>query len=456
MDVSLPKTKSPSLFKETIYTLGVRFFVLLLALAISVFIARVLGPTRNGTYNLVSLLITTLALLISFGIPTSNVYFGARKPEEIPTLLGNSLVAAIVLALIASMLFIAATLLPPIANYLTANDIELAWIRILIFTLVPIQINNYVTEILRAAGQIRKYILISFWRQALAFMSLVGFILFIEGKLEAVIIAFVVAQVMLAFLVITMALRITGGKIRFDWLMLSRNFRYGIRFYPGSIAQFLNYRLDLFLVGLFLSPTDVGFYALATMLAERLWEIPSAIQMILVYRVAADNENAIRVTRQASRIIASLMAFLCIVIVLVSYPLIYLAYGQAYVPAVSAFVLLIPGIWMLSMGKVMAAFVAGMGKPELATVAVLASLIVTIVCDILFIPHMGINGAAITSSLSYSLFTLILLIYFIRSTRSSILDVVIIQRADVRLLWNQVSKLVKQFTLRASSADARG
>lgn len=437
-------TKTPSLFKETLFTLLIRGFVLVFALATSAITARVLGPDQNGTYNLIYLFITTTSMLISCGISPSNVYYGARDASEMPTILGNSIVAAVGLGLTGSLLFFAATFIPGVTAYLVENNIPLDWLRGVIFILPVVQLNSFMPDMLRASGRIRGYNLVTFLRQFIALASLIILFVLMARKLDAALIAYVVGQCILAVLVIWFALRVTGRRVSFSRHILTRHFRYGMRFQPSIIAQFLNYRLDVFLVGFFLSPAEVGFYALAALLAERLWEIPNAIQLILMVRVSANNETAVPLTNQANRIIAALMALLCIVIALASYPLILVVYGTDYLPMVSAFVLLVPGIWSLSIGKVLAAYVAGMGRPELATYSILSSLAVTIILDLLLIPLFGINGAAITSSVSYTVYTAVLVFFYLRHTKARLADLFLIQRDDIQLLRGNFGRLLRR------------
>ena len=437
-------TKTPSLFKETLFTLLIRGFVLVLALATSAITARVLGPDQNGTYNLIYLFITTTSMLISCGISPSNVYYGAKDAAEIPTIMGNAIVAAVGLGLVGALAFFAATFIPGVTAYLVENNIPLDWLRAVVFILPVVQLNSFMPDMLRASGRIRSYNLVTFLRQFIALASLIVLFLLMAQKLDTALIAYVVGQCILAVLVIAFALRVTGRRVSFSRAILTRHFRYGMRFQPAIIAQFLNFRLDIFLVGFFLSPAEVGFYALAGLLAERLWEIPNAIQLILMYRVSANNENAAVLTNQASRIIAALMALICVGIALVSYPLILVVYGTDYLPMVSAFVLLVPGILSLSIGKVLAAYVGGTGRPELSTYSILLALVVTIILDLLLIPLFGINGASLTSSVSYTVYTAGLVFFYLRQTKTRLADLFLIRRDDIHLLRQNFGRLLRR------------
>ncbi|ARR54151.1 hypothetical protein HY78_12245 [Rhizorhabdus wittichii DC-6] len=94
------------------------------------------------------------------------------------------------------------------------------------------------------------------------------------------------------------------------------------------------------------------------------------------------------------------------------YPLIFGAWStEATVP------LMILGIGLAVSGanSLFGAFYLGQGKPGMTTLASSAGLLVTMVFALILIPPFGIIGAAITSSLTYSVVTLIYLLAFLRT-----------------------------------------
>ncbi len=215
------------------------------------------------------------------------------------------------------------------------------------------------------------------------------------------------------------------------------------------MAQFLNYRLDVFLVGFFLSPAAIGHYAAATVLAEMLWEIPHAIRTVLLYQVAAsERDDAVRMTARVSRIIVVFIGALCLITAIISRPLVGVIFGSAYLPAAAALVALMPGIWALSVGKLLAIHLAARGRPEVGTMGAILSLVITVALDIWLIPRWGIVGAAVASSTSYALSTLVILAAFLRDTTLRLGDVTAINREDIVVLTKLVKSTRQQWLRR--------
>lgn len=131
--------------------------------------------------------------------------------------------------------------------------------------------------------------------------------------------------------------------------MLKESLRYGGKGYVGNIAQFLNYRLNIFLVAYFLDVAAVGFYVLAVGMAERLWMIPGSIGTVLFPRVAAiDKTQANQLTPKVSRHTLFIVFMLSIVLLALARPLIQLLFGTAFLPSVEPLMVLLPGIVALS------------------------------------------------------------------------------------------------------------
>jgi O-antigen/teichoic acid export membrane protein len=437
----------PSLIKDSTITFITRGLVFVIALGSSIVIARVLGPSLKGSYNLLMLIINVASMFVLVGLGSANVFYGARDPDkELPVLTGNSLVAALGLGAMGIIGVELITFLPVFQKYLTDNGIRVLWVRGLALSLPLALANAYLIEIVRARGDIARYNLVAIWNVFTSFVGIVVLVWFLDQGLPGAIYAWAISVALVFGLTVWLALRAAGSRPRFEGATLRRSFSFGMRLYPGNIAQFLNYRLDRFLVALFLTPAEVGLYATAAALSERLWEIPHSIRTVLLQRVAAtsDEKTASATTARVSRVVVVLVGGMCLVVVLLSHFIILLLYGADYLPAAPALIALMPGTWTLSVGKLLAIHLSGSGRPEVGTMGALASLASTVALDLLLIPRFGIVGASVASSVSYTLSTVVILIVFLRVTGLGVADVVVLHRADVLVLRQVFTKALRR------------
>lgn len=432
-----------SLAKDSTITFITRGLALAIGMATIIIIARVLGPSLYGSYTIILLTVNVTSLLVLFGFGSANVYYGARNPDELPTLTGNSFAASFGLGLIGIIGVELVTFFPAFKDYLIENGIDVRWVRGLILFLPLVQLKAYLPEILRAAGDIVRYNFVTVCESVTSLFAVVLLVYLLKQGLSGGLYAWIISLIAISSLSTWLARRAAGGPPRIGWHILRRNLSFGIRLYPGNIAQFLNYRFDVFLVAFFWGPVQVSFYIIATSLAEKLWEIPNAIRTVLLYKVASSDANMGKVTTECViRVITVLVGGMCLMVALISYPLIHWLFGTDYLSSVPALVFLMPGIWTLSIGKLLAVHLTGSGRPEVGTLGAIVSLIVTIVLDLLLIPKFGIVGASIASSISYSLATLVILVVFLRVTGGNLADVILLRREDILVLHQTFNNML--------------
>ena len=94
--------------------------------------------------------------------------------------------------------------------------------------------------------------------------------------------------------------------------------------------------------------------------------------------------------------------------------------------------ILLPGVIAISLGKVLCSYLGGIGKPVFATYASLAALIVNIGLNVLLIPKWGIAGAALATSISYSLDTVIIFIVFSKLAKIKPIDILVVKLEDIK------------------------
>ena len=88
-------------------------------------------------------------------------------------------------------------------------------------------------------------------------------------------------------------------------------------------------------------------------------------------------------------------------------------FGSATLPAQ----IILVGLVTQGIGAVGTAFLYGVGRPGANSVAVGVGLVVTVVLDFLLIPRFHATGAAVASSVAYTVNSLVLLWFVLRASR---------------------------------------
>jgi O-antigen/teichoic acid export membrane protein len=181
-------------------------------------------------------------------------------------------------------------------------------------------------------------------------------------------------------------------------------FHVGIRGFISAISALLLYRLDLFLVGYFLSLKEVGIYSIALFGTEMLTKIPAWSAAILTPMVAGKEKGHIKHTIYLfySAIIGTLfIGFILILIIAIFSDFISNLIGKDFKGVEICMLVLLPRIIMQSGVVILAANLAGKGYPWYHPIGCAVPLVVLILLDSQLIPLWGINGAALGNSLAY-------------------------------------------------------
>jgi len=403
------------LVKNASITTGTQIVGIVLSLAASIVLARGLGPLGLGQYVIIIFIVGLSSNLLSLGIENANVYFRGKKTYSVSQLFGNSLLWTAGLSLIFFVLAALVMRWQVALDFfaLKAINLQLIWLAVAAMPLLLLL--RYNTNILLGEEKIWQYNWVTL-AQTIAQMVILVIFWVVSGlSLTAAIWSYVLSMLVpvilgIIFLNQTEKLRPTVSREIFK-----NSWRYGIVAHIASISQFLNYRLDTFILAIFSSPVAVGFYNIAVGMAERLWIVSSAPTTLMFPKAAAGVEaETVNLTARLGRQVIILSVIGGLVMAALAYPVIVIFYGREFLPALGPLVVLLPGIVLLGFGRVVGAHLFGSGKPHYGAKISLIALALTVILDLALIPWIGIMGAAIASTIAYGVHGLLMTRAFVK------------------------------------------
>lgn len=191
------------------------------------------------------------------------------------------------------------------------------------------------------------------------------------------------------------AVRLTG---------LGELFRLSAAAIPASILSVANTRADILLLGLLAPVADVGRYAIAGLGVMVLGIGPSAVGQSLASRYGTDRDAAIRLLRRGALVGFIIAGGTGVLAALAMFPFEALVLGSSYRGTAQMFVLMVPGAVCFSIFQSsLTYFSVVLKRPELAGRAAGVSLAVDMVLLALLAPSFGGYGAAVASTVAYTL-----------------------------------------------------
>ena len=202
--------------------------------------------------------------------------------------------------------------------------------------------------------------------------------------------------------------------------------RFGVQAWGGDVLQFLNYRVDLFILNGFAVIADVGVYSVAVTLTSLAWILPNALTTVLFPRAATleaatrsgaisqaeADATAVKGARQTIILLVP-SAAVALVLLFAGVPLLY---GERFADTTVLGLILLPGVLTIGFGMALSAVTTGRGHPQYALYLSLITFPITIVMYLVLIPRFDATGAAIATTLSYIITTAVAWIFFRRVT----------------------------------------
>ena len=199
-----------------------------------------------------------------------------------------------------------------------------------------------------------------------------------------------------------------GGSWSLDKGLIRKMLKLGTFSQSGNALQLMNYRLDIYLLEAFFPATGlalVGRYTAANQVGESLWIVPRAIASVQYGRIA-NSENKAYSRSLSLRLMGLSMLLaavgLCVFLLIPAEGYVWLL-GERFRDTGTILLYLAPGILFLAGSIPLSPYFSGRGKHVVNTWAAAVGLVVTLCVGLWLIPDLGVQGAAITSSISYGL-----------------------------------------------------
>ena len=430
--------------KNTTITFLTRILSLIIGLATSIIIARILGPNGKGIYSLVILLPTLIVNFTNIGIGPATVYYIGKGKYPYKEIFGNNVIMSLIVG--GFSIFIGLIII------IFSQDLFFSGIsrHYLLFslTLIPFSLFfAYTNSILLGLQRFKDYNLFSFIKTIFFLIMVVITLLIFKMNVFGVLLSNVLTSIVVSLLLFVLVRGIIGG----NYFRIKRDYikdisTYGIKAHLSNILSFLHLRLDMLLINVFMNPLAVGYYSISVTITEKLWLVSQSASTVLFPKVSSEKDEKMlkEFTPIVSRNVLLITGLGAILIFFLSRWIVILLFSEAYLPAVEPLQILLIGTVAVSGGRVLGNDIAGRGRPILNTYLNTLTVVVNLCLDVLWIPKFGIAGAAWATTISYSVALIGSLLVYSKISGNSITKIIFIQKSDIALYRNIFSSLAKR------------
>src|SRR5436190_3784980 len=374
--------------------------------------AWALGPSGRGDLMVVLMWPAIFSMVAQVGLPQAYRFWIAKRPECVSALFSNGVIFTLVMGLLT--LGLAELLIPHLIGERSPEVLKLTRVYLLV---IPIHLLTDLTRGLLEGA--RRFTWVGALRLILFGVQLASYIaLWWMGKLTVASASYTMLASLTASLIVSLIA--VWSELRPKWQPslseLGTSLRYGVRDYPGILTEFVNWRLDLMMLVGMASSGALGLYVVALRLADITTTLAGSVGDALLPEVAA-SKNAAEATRVVTRSLRlTLCAHLLILVPLwIAAPYILrFAYGARFVEVTNVLRLLMFASVVWSAGAIVISGLNGLGHPGLSAIARIAAALVMVVALVTLLPRLGIQGAALSSIVGYSVMFLVALFWLLR------------------------------------------
>jgi O-antigen/teichoic acid export membrane protein len=379
-----------------------------------ILIGRQLGPTDSGVFSLGTTYFTIVFGLSALGLHELLVREVAPRRQESTHYLANYLALRLVSSLLVYLLLIVAL------RFLLPYNAETEQvILILSLAAIPEAVFSICAALFEAHERLAVPTLGAIVNSAIKIIG--GFWLLRSGA-GVVEIAWlmVIASLASLFVFPPAIVALLRGQAR--TARRSLDVRFGLaqlRQTPGFFAihlfSLLDYQTDAFLISIFLTETDLGYYsaALTITLAISLmsFAVRAAIYPVMARYARTDPDKLALLYEKANQYLIALSLPIAAAVCLLSGPIITLIFGEDFTPAVPALQVSVWAAVFLLVNVPSARLLLIDNRQQAAAGLTGVSMTTNIIANLILIPTLGIVGAALARVLASAVFFLSIHLY---------------------------------------------
>jgi O-antigen/teichoic acid export membrane protein len=377
-------------------TLFLKGICLIAGLGVSIVIARTLGPEGRGQYTLVMTIVILASTLGSFGLTASGTYFVARDLSRVRAIGFLSLIAGVAGTILSALLMFLLRLWAPAT--MQGLDSQLLWVTLLF---IPVYLwgTTFASAYL-GRGDILNFNMFEASKRVL-FVALAIPLLWLFSWSLTTYLWFVLisSTIVTVVLMIKYFATAPAGPL-IDRSLTTPVWRYGAKSYLACLFTIAAMRVGVLFVNQFQGTAQAGLYSTAQQIMELLIIVPSVLGTVLFGRISDGRSD--HLTGKVMR--AMILAYLPLVLILFVFagPIIRVLFGPDFLSATTATRIMLPGSFLLGLEVILVNDLGGRGYPWRAVLIWIPVFVLSVIAYAVLTPRMGLNGAALVTTVSYA------------------------------------------------------
>jgi len=222
-------------------------------------------------------------------------------------------------------------------------------------------------------------------------------------------------------------------KFRFDPGLLKIIYTYSFRVFVSSLLVTFLIRADIILIKRALDYSQVGIYSIAANIIDVLQIASNTVGNLLLVKLAdsVTIEDKWDIMRRIIFVFTIVLGVANLGFIILGRILLGIFFGVEFLPVYGVYLWLIPASFSLSFGSLFNNYLNSKGFPVISIVFPAIALLLNIALNLLLIPVWGIYGAALATSIAYTLWFVLIVIFEHYTTGRTMLSYLVPRKSDL-------------------------
>ena len=392
MNISEKKKKA---LKNIAWAICGKIFSLISVLVVGIIVARYLGKEQYGIMNYVISIVAIFQVFADFGLDLIQIREESKNPHLRDKIIGTVFFLKLIFAALTLLsIFITvcffiqdSSIQGYIMLYALSIILNTTWVTRNHFTsivwneyVVKTEISRNIIGMLIKVGLVLLHLPLFWFICSLLFDSLLlatGYIISYIKKIDTI------------------------KKWSFDKSLAIYMIKQAFPLLLSGAAIIVYNRIDQVMIGDMIDKSHLGVYSVAIRFTELLVFVPTIIAQTISPMLVEKRKEDLNRYEECSRIFVNVTVSLCILLAVVtsllSYPIVYITFGQAYIGAASVLSILAFKVIGDALSQTSGQLMIIEGIQKYAPVRNIIGCVTCIILNLILIKHYGIHGAAYTA-----------------------------------------------------------
>jgi O-antigen/teichoic acid export membrane protein len=440
-----------NLKKNLAFTTSSQVITMAAAFVVNWFLARYLGPELRGMYVYLFTINSIVWMLLDLGISKSFVY-SLQHDKISPNILYSFTLVFFAISLLVSIM-----LMNSFGYLILGSKISGYSSRVILALATYIALFQLYTRqkfILIGMNHIKDYSLSLIMPTVLFMLVLVPvfWLLPLHLRMEG---SFLINVTIMAIVCLYLHFRIASKlHYKFAWngKVIAKSYSLGYKAFLSEYMMILMIRVDVILLKQLGDFRQLGVYTLAINFLDMINMTANMIGVVLLNKFSGlkDDATSLMILRKIF-VVMLLFDIVCILgMATIGLPVIRLLYSADYASAYYVFLYLSPAILGITLGGLFNTFLWSKGFPMFTVYAPAVCTALKTILAYFLIPRFGMFGAALSSSIVYPLWVIILMIWYFGTHKGQRINQLFMKKEDFSQIRDMILSLVHRKPGKAS------